>query len=46
METEILKTKKDLTLDEINLLLNEEKDIKTFKKLQYFKFKKNGLYKY
>ena len=42
MEIEVLKTKTDLTLDELNFLLSEETDINTFKKLQYFKFKKMG----
>ena len=44
MTTENLKSKKDLSLNEINTLLNEEKNIKTYKKLQYFKFKL-GLFK-
>ena len=33
-----LKLKKDLTLDEINQLLDVEKDVNVFKKLLYFKF--------
>ncbi len=45
MTTESLKSKTDLSLNEINLLLDDEKDIKTYKKLQYFKFKKMGFTK-
>ena len=39
------KTRTDLSLNEINILLDEEKDIKTYKKLQYFKFKIMGFTK-
>ena len=42
MSTEILKSKTDLSLNEINSLLDEETNIKTYKKLQYFKFKLMG----
>ena len=45
MITTNLKSKKDLTLNEINFLLNEEDDLKTYKKLQYFKFKIMGFSK-
>lgn len=37
-----LKSRKDLTLDEINILLDHEKDVKVYKKLTYFKFKRLG----
>lgn len=36
---EKLKLKKDLNSDEINLLLNAEKDIKVYKKLLYIKYR-------
>lgn len=42
MSIENLKSRTDLTLDEINILLNFEKDVKVFKKLLYFKFNKMG----
>ena len=42
MSVENLKSRTDLTLDEINMLLNSEKDINVFKKLLYFKFNKMG----
>ena len=42
MSLENLKTRQNLTLDEINLLMNSEKDINIYKKLQYFKFNKMG----
>lgn len=42
MSVENLKSRTDLTLDEINILLNFEKDVKVFKKLLYFKFKEMG----
>ena len=45
MSIESLKSKPDLSLNEINLLLDNEKDVKTYKKLQYFKFKKMGFTK-
>lgn len=45
MSIESLKSKTDLSLNEINILLDDEKDIKTYKKLQYFKFKKMGFTK-
>ena len=45
MKVEDLKTKTDLSLKEINILLDQETNIKTFKKLQYFKFKKMGFSK-
>ena len=45
MCTESIKTRTDLSLNEINILLDEEKDIKTYKKLQYFKFKIMGFTK-
>ena len=37
-----LKSKTDLSLDEINELLDNEKDVNVFKKLLYFKFKAMG----
>lgn len=40
-----LKSKKDLTLNEINRLLNAEKDVNVFKKLLYFKFINMGFTK-
>ena len=40
-----LKLKKDLTLDEINQLLDVEKDVNVFKKLLYFKFNIMGFSK-
>ena len=45
MTLESLKSKIDLSLNEINLLLDNEKDVKTYKKLQYFKFKEMGFTK-
>ena len=45
MTIESLKSKTDLSLNELNILLDNEKDIKTYKKLQYFKFKKMGFTK-
>ena len=42
---ENLKSRTDLSLDEINLLLGNEKDVKVFKKLLYFKFKEMGFSK-
>ena len=42
MSTEILKSKIDLSLNEINSLLDEETNIKTYKKFKYFKFKLMG----
>lgn len=42
MSVENLKSRTNLTLDEINILLNSEKDVKVFKKLLYFKFNKMG----
>ena len=42
MEVETLKTKTDLSLKEINILLDQETNIKTFQKIQYFRFKKMG----
>ena len=36
MITTNLKSKKDLTLNEINFLLNEEDDLKTYKKTSIF----------
>ena len=42
MSVENLKSRTDLTLDEINILLNSEKDVNIFKKLLYFKFKEMG----
>lgn len=45
MTTENLKSKTNLSLNEINILLDEEKNIKTYKKLQYFKFKQMGFSK-
>lgn len=42
MSGENLKSRTDLTLDEINILLNLEKDVNVFKKLLYFKFNKMG----
>ena len=40
MSTDYLKSRTDLTLDEINSLLNSEKNVNVYKKLLYFKFKK------
>ena len=40
-----LKSRTDLSLDEINQLLNNEKDVNVFKKLIYFKFKEMGFSK-
>lgn len=45
MSLENLKSRQDLTLDEINLLMNSEKDIKVYRKLEYFKFNKMGFSK-
>ena len=42
MSLENLKSRQDLTLDEISLLMDSEKDINIYKKLQYFKFNKMG----
>ena len=42
---EELKSRKDLSLDEIEILLDNETDVKTFKKLLYFKFKLLGFSK-
>ena len=42
MSVEDLKCRTNLSLDEINILLNDEKDINVFKKLLYFKFKEMG----
>ena len=39
MDIDVLKTKKDLTLDEIELLMKEETNVKVYKKLSYFRFK-------
>ena len=40
MEVETLKTKTDLSLKEINILLDQETNIKTFQKIQYLDLKK------
>ena len=45
MSLENLKSRTDLTLNEINILLNSEKDVNVFKKLLYFKFNKMGFTK-
>ena len=45
MSLENLKSQQNLTLDEIILLINSEKDINVYKKLQYFKFNKMGFSK-
>ena len=45
MSVDTLKSKKNLTLDEINQLLNVEKDVNVFKKLLYFKFNNMGFSK-
>ena len=45
MSLENLKSRTDLTLNEINILLNSEKDVNVFKKLLYFKFNKMGFSK-
>ena len=45
MCTDKLKLRNDLTLDEINLLLAEEKNINVYRKLEYFKFKAMGFSK-
>ena len=42
---ENLKFRTDLSLDEINQLLDNEKDVNVFKKLPYFKFKEMGFSK-
>ena len=42
MSIENLKSRQNLTLDEISSLMNSEKDINIYKKLQYFKFNKTG----
>ena len=42
---EDLKSRGDLSLDEINQLMEEEKDVKIFKKLFYFRFKAMGFSK-
>ena len=42
---ESLKSRNDLNLNEINQLLDLEKNIDVFKKLQYFKFKEMGFSK-
>ena len=42
MSVDNLKSGTDLTLDEINSLLNSEKDVNVYKKLLYFKFKAMG----
>ena len=45
MSMENLKSRTDLSLDEINQLLDNEKDVNVFKKLLYFKFKEMGFSK-
>ena len=45
MSLENLKSRTDLTLNEINQLLDNEKDVNVFKKLLYFKFKEMGFSK-
>jgi transposase len=45
MGLESLKSKSNLSLDEIILLMDDEKDVKIFKKLLYFKFKAMGFTK-
>ena len=45
MSIENLKSRTDLSLNEINQLLNNEKDVNIFKKLLYFKFKEMGFSK-
>ena len=45
MYSEDLKSRSDLSLEEIEKLLNDEKDVKVFKKLLYFKFKLLGFSK-
>ena len=45
MSLENLKSRTDLTLNELNILLNSEKDVNVFKKLLYFKFNKMGFTK-
>ena len=42
MNVENLKSKKDLRLDEINILLKNETNVNVFQKLLYFRFKKMG----
>ena len=39
MTVESLKTRSDLTVDEFEQLMNEETDIKVYKKLNFFKTK-------
>ena len=45
MCSEDLKSRNDLSLEEIETLLNDEKDVKVYKKLLYFRFKLLGFTK-
>ena len=45
MSLEDLKTRNNLSLEEITLLLDHETDTKIYKKLCYFKFKAMGFSK-
>ena len=45
MCTDELKSRNNLTLSEINMLLAEEKNINVYRKLEYFKFKAMGFSK-
>ena len=42
MTVESLKTRSDLTVDEFEQLMNEERDIKVYKKLNFLKLKAEG----
>ena len=42
MSTESLKTRSDLSIEEFNQLLSEEKDVKIYKKLNFLKLKSEG----
>lgn len=42
MSTDIIKTRNDITLDEIEELMRKEKDIKVYKKLFYVRFRIMG----
>ena len=42
MSIESLKTKSDLSLEELNQLIKNETDVKIYKKLNFIKLKKEG----
>ena len=45
MSLENLKSRNDLSVDEINLLMDNENNTKMYKKLSYFRFKALGFTK-